>query len=101
MTFEIVYPKDIDRLRQEKKAVLIDMRSRELYKRGHWEGAINYPEEEIVDYTRVLGRGRIFILYCQYGGSSMQLARFLGKNGYTVATVVGGYEAMKKIDNRH
>ncbi|MBQ8627373.1 MAG: rhodanese-like domain-containing protein [Agathobacter sp.] len=101
MTFEIVYPKDIERLRVEKRAILVDIRSRDAYRRSHWEGAINYPEDEVTDYTRVLGRKRMIILYCQHGGSSMQLARHLGRNGYIVGTVVGGYDAMKKIDSRH
>ena len=97
MTFEVVYPKDITRLRMEKRAIVVDIRTREAYRKGHWEGAINYPEDEVVDYTQVLGKRRMIILYCQHGGSSMQLARDLGRKGYVVGTVVGGYEAMKKI----
>lgn len=96
MTFAIVYPKDIERLRIEKKAILIDIRSRDEYREGHWEGAINYPEEDVKDYTKVLGRKRPIIIYCGHGGASMQLARALGKNGYEVGSVVGGYDAMKK-----
>lgn len=96
MTFGIVYPKDIENLRIEKRAILIDIRSRNEYREGHWEGAINYPESEIEDYTKVLQKKRPIILYCQHGGSSMQQARNLGRNGYDVGTVVGGYEAMRK-----
>ena len=96
MTFGIVYPKDIERLRIEKKAILIDIRSRDAYREGHWEGAINYPETEVEDYRKVLQKRRPIILYCQHGGSSMQLARTLGRAGYEVATVIGGYVAMKQ-----
>jgi len=96
MTFGIVYPKDIERLRIEKRAILIDIRPRKIYHEGHWEGAINYPEEEIKEYRNVLQKRRPIILYCQHGGSSMQLARTLGRSGYEVGTVIGGYEAMKK-----
>ena len=96
MTFSIVYPKDIERLRIEKRAILIDIRSRDSYREGHWEGAINYPEEDIEDYTKVLQRKRPLIVYCQHGGSSMQLARTLGRSGYDVGSVVGGYDAMKR-----
>ena len=101
MTFEVIYPKDIEKFRVEKRAILVDIRSRDIYRRDHWEGAINYPEEEVLDYTQVLGKNRMIILYCQHGGASMQLARNLGKKGYRVGTVVGGYDAMKKIDFRH
>ena len=99
MTFGIVYPKDIERLRNEKRAILIDIRSRDAYREGHWEGAINYPEEEFEDYTKVLYKKRPVILYCQHGGSSMQLARALGRSGYEVGTVIGGYEAMMRYKN--
>lgn len=96
MTFGIVYPKDIERFRIEKKAILVDIRPRDAYREGHWEGAINYPEGEIEDYRKVLQKRRPIILYCQHGGSSMQLARALGKAGYEVGTVIGGFESMKK-----
>ena len=97
MTFAIVYPKDISRLRIEKRAIVIDIRSRDDYRQGHWEGAINYPEEDVEDYTKVLLKKRPIIIYCQHGGSSMQLARMLGRKGYEVGSVVGGYEAIKKF----
>ena len=96
MTFAVVYPKDIERLRIEKRSILVDIRSRNDYRDGHWEGAINYPEEDIEDYTKVLLKKRPIIVYCQHGGSSMQLARTLGRAGYEVGTVIGGYESMKK-----
>lgn len=96
MTFAIIYPKDIESLRIEKRAILIDIRSRDEYRVGHWEGAINYPEDEVEDYTKILGRKRPLILYCGHGGASMQLARTLGRSGYEVGTVIGGYDAMKK-----
>ena len=97
MTFGIIYPKDIERLRWEKRAILIDIRSRDDYREGHWEGAINYPENEVEDYTKVLQKKRPIIVYCQHGGASMQLARNLGRNGYEVGTVIGGYSAMRKF----
>ena len=31
----------------------------------------------------------------------MQMARMLGEQGYYVASVVGGYEAMKKISKNY
>ena len=100
MTFSIVYPKDIEKLRVEKRAILVDIRPKKDYREGHWEGAISYPEEDVEDYSRVLVKRRPIILYCQHGGSSMQLARTLGRSGYEVGSVVGGYEAMKKYKEK-
>lgn len=100
MTFSIVYAKDIERLRGEKRAILVDIRPKKDYRESHWEGAISYPEEDVEDYSRVLVKRRPIILYCQHGGSSMQLARTLGRSGYEVGSVVGGYEAMKKYKEK-
>lgn len=97
MNFSIIYPKDIEQMRMEKRAILVDIRSREDFRKGHWKGAINIPEEERTPYSRILSRERYIIVYCQHGGSSMQLARTLGKEGYQIGSVVGGYEAMKKV----
>lgn len=60
-------------------------------------GAVNYPYDDISRGKRYLPKGRKLILYCEHGGGSMQMARMLGQEGYQVATVVGGYEAMKKF----
>lgn len=97
MNFSIIYPKDVDVIMRERRAILIDIRTREEFQKEHWKGAMNYPEDEVEDYTRVLGKRYPIILYCQHGGSSMQLARILGKLGYSVGTVVGGWEALKKV----
>ena len=48
-----------------------------------------------------LPRNRKMILYCEHGGGSMQIARKLGREGYRVATVVGGYEALKKVQETY
>ena len=88
-------------LRREKGAILIDIRSGEEYEKEHWKDAINLPEEDMNDYTKALSKRRCLILYCQHGGSSMQLARNLGKLGYSVGTVIGGYEAMKKFQESY
>ena len=97
MNFSIIYPKDIDKIRIEKRAILVDIRSREAFCKGHWAGALNYPEEEVADYSKILTKKRFIILYCEHGGSSMQLARTLGNLEFLAGTVVGGYEAMKKL----
>lgn len=96
MNFQVIYPKDIRYLQQERGAVVIDLRDRASYMQGHYNGAINYPEQVVTDLDRRLSRNRMYILYCEHGGSSMQMARDLGRKGFRVATVVGGWEAIKK-----
>lgn len=97
MTFEIVYPKDIQTRQREKNAVIVDLREPEDFRQGHYRGAVNYPVESGKEIPSFFSKKRYYILYCEHGGSSMQMARKLGLAGFQVATVVGGYEAMKKI----
>ena len=97
MEFSLIYASELDREIQQKRAMLIDIRGPEDYKKKHWRGAVNVPFEEIEQKRVRLPRQRYLIFYCEHGGSSMELARQLGKEGYRVATVVGGMESMKKF----
>ena len=101
MTFETLYAKDLMNTQREENALVIDIRSREEYYKGHWTGAIVYPYEETDSWGRNLPYRRTLILYCDHGGTSMQAARKLGRKGYRVYTVIGGYEAIKKIQENY
>ena len=101
MDFTIVYASELmDRIRKSN-ALLVDIREKEDYAKGHSPGAVNYPYDDISRGKRYLPKGRKLILYCEHGGGSMQMARMLGQEGYQVATVVGGYEAMKKVQENY
>ena len=101
MDFTIVYASELmDRIRKSN-ALLVDIRGKEDYAKGHWPGAVNYPYADISRGKRYLPTGRKLILFCEHGGGSMQMARMLGQEGYQVATVVGGYEAMKKVQENY
>lgn len=94
MDFDIVYVRDLAGTIKEKNAKVIDLRGRKEYEQGHFQGAINLPIEETDLYENELNKNEYYILYCDHGGSSMQLARYLGRRGYKVATIMGGYGAM-------
>jgi thiosulfate sulfurtransferase len=96
-TFELVYASELEQVLREPGTLLIDIRDRESYKAGHWPGALCYPYDELEQRRVYLPKNRKLILYCEHGGGSMQMARKLGQEGYTVMTVVGGYESMKKV----
>lgn len=95
MGFDLVYASELNRVLRENRGILVDIRMMEDYRKGHWPGALHYSCEELANGSVRLPKNRQVILYCEHGGSSMQLARSLGREGYRVATVVGGYEAMK------
>lgn len=97
MDFQIVYASQLKQVLRESRGILIDIREPKDYKKGHWPGAVNYPYEKFEEGRLRLPKNRKLILYCEHGGGSMQIARRLGREGYLVATVVGGYEALRKL----
>ena len=94
MDFDIVYVRDLMRTIKEKDAVVIDLREKKEYQAGHFPGAISMPLDDTDVYENILDRDKYYILYCDHGGSSMQLARYLGRRGYSVASVIGGFSVM-------
>lgn len=101
MDFQIVYASQLEQVLRDSRGVLIDIREPEDYQAGHWPHAVNYPYELFEHKTLRLPKNRKLILYCEHGGGSMQIARMLGRQGYQVATVVGGYEALKKVQETY
>ena len=96
MEFYLIHPREISALVREKRAIVIDVREREAYRIFHYQNARNYPYEEMMRRDLCLPKNRIFILYCDYGSTSLMAARQLSKDGYEVYSVVGGIEAIKK-----
>lgn len=106
MNFQLVYPKDLARLQKERGVVILDIRDREAYNRGHLQGCVSCPVNDVNDFGMRLMPKQRYVLICEHGASSMQLARQLGMKGYRVATLVGGYEAVRKyqkkvVENNH
>ena len=91
--FELIYASQLRQKQRESRALVIDIRDRKEYEREHWPGAVSYPYDQLERGTARLPKNRKLILYCDHGGGSMQMAR--------VASVVGGYEAMKKISKNY
>lgn len=99
--FELIYASQLRQKQRESRALVIDIRDRKEYEREHWPGAVSYSYDQLERGTARLPKNRKLILYCDHGGGSMQMARMLGEQGYHVASVVGGYEAMKKISKNY
>ena len=97
MSFDIIYARDILKLAKIKNAIIIDIREKKEYEAEHLENAINIPYENEKVYEKMLSKRRYYILYCDRGGSSMKIARYLGRMGYKVATVIGGYDSIEKF----
>lgn len=78
-------------------AIVVDVRSKQEYKEGHIQGAINIPEFELINriQAEIPKKNQLIILYCQYGGRSRNAYNMMKKIGYTnIYNLYGGLEMM-------
>lgn len=93
--YKIVSPQAaLERIKQDKNIVLLDVRSREEYndKLGHLENSILIPIDELEDRVGELAsyKDKTVIAYCSHGIRSARAAKLLTKKGYSVVSLMGG-----------
>lgn len=94
MDFETIPAKELNHIVREGRAVIIDLRTQEEYRKAHIKDAVNIPYETIQE-TFPYGKERELVLYCGRGSTSMAAARELAEKGYRVKSVVGGLAAYR------
>jgi len=105
MSFENIRPEDIFRQRGNGSSLLIDLRNRADYEKGHIPEAVCIPYEELrgnlnnlrrwtMQCRRRFGRSSL-ILYCDRGNTSLRAARDLQNMNFQVKSVYGGISAYK------
>ena len=81
----------INQYRDTPGAVLVDVREREEYARGHIPGSKNVPLSQLQEITKVVSDASTPVfLYCLSGGRSGQAVSHLVRMGYTSVTNIGG-----------
>lgn len=93
MTFHLLRPSDMYSLKGQSELGrfnLIDVRSKEEFARGHFEGALSMPVAEIDGRIAELDPGRPTLLYCQKGKRCLQAAESLSRKGFTEILVLDG-----------
>ncbi len=80
---------------KEKNAILVDVREKEEWDKGHVEGAHHHALSQIRNnHFPNIAQNKEIILYCQKGMRSIQAAQILNREGFTkVYSLSGGYEA--------
>lgn len=90
--FQNISVKEALQLALDYKALLIDIRTEEEFRKGHLPTAVWVSEENLREMLRKeteLSK----ILYCNYGNYSLRLALELAEEGYEIYSIVGGYHA--------
>ena len=79
-------------------ASVIDVRTSEEYRGGHFSGAVNIPLEKLPKSTKRLGpKNAPIILYCASGARSRRAARLIRAMGYTRVFVGGTLARLEKL----
>lgn len=86
---------------EKKKAVLVDVRSQEEWKKGSIAGAVFIPIDSLRKHrldpkklAKQLPRKRILYTYCVVGMRAKAAAKILQQQGYTVRALKPGYEEL-------
>lgn len=91
------YYEDIEKLRQDPNAILLDTRTALEYSRGHAEGFIHIPLDDLRKRINELDvKKRIYVM-CQSGLRSYLATRILVQNGFDAYNFAGGYRLYSSL----
>lgn len=79
--------------------IVLDVRTKGEYKRGHIDGAIlnNYFSTKFKKRLRTLDRNKPYLVHCKSGHRSERVVKIMLKESFTDITHLdGGYDAWKK-----
>jgi NADPH-dependent 2,4-dienoyl-CoA reductase/sulfur reductase-like enzyme/rhodanese-related sulfurtransferase len=82
---------ELDGLPRDGSAVLLDVRTPGEYARGHGEGFINIPVDELRERMAEIPRGRPTYVNCQSGLRSYIACRILAQEGFDCYNLSGGW----------
>ena len=85
------YYEDIPSLQKRDDITLLDTRTVYEYMRGHAEGFINIPVDELRERLAELDKSKPIYVMCQSGLRSYLATRILMQNGFDAYNFAGGY----------
>ena len=82
---------DVDTLPRDGSVVLLDVRTPREFQRGHFDGAVNIPVDELRERMDEIERGKPLYVNCQSALRSYIACRILMQNGFDCYNLSGGY----------
>ena len=76
----------------DQAPLLVDVRTRQEFSRGHIPGAVNIPVDELRSRLEELPKGKKIAAYCQVGQRGYLATRILLQAGFPAVNVGGGYK---------
>ena len=89
--------KDMDAIRADKNAVLLDTQTKEEYDEAHFDGAINIPVDELRGRLSELDKNKKIYVNCYSGLRSYIACRILSANGFNCSNLAGGMRFYKVV----
>jgi len=90
---------EIEALPRDGSVTLLDTRTRAEYDRGHVDGFINIPVDELRVRIGEIAAGKPVYVMCQSGLRSYIACRILTQNGYDCYNLSGGYSFYSAVMN--
>ena len=89
--FRVDINEGINKWREQKGALLVDVRTREEYADGHIAGSRNIPLDEIDRIKELVAdKNAPLFVHCQSGARSARAVAYLKANGYKAVHDIGG-----------
>ena len=84
-------------------ALLIDVRSRQLYEAGHLDKAVNVAADSVEELAQTIGEDteREVVVYCQDGADAEKARQELNLKGYQNVHNASGYKAMQDAREKY
>lgn len=93
MSFDTIKTNDILNYIGMPNVMIIDLRDRKDYDKGHIPTAVNIPYEELERKKQYIRKDSLLIFYCDRGNVSLLAIRDLMKDGYEMKSLYGGVHA--------
>lgn len=90
---------DLGKLHRDGSATLLDVRMVGEYRRGHIDGFLNIPVDELRERLDCLDKNKPVYVICQSGLRSYIATRILEGNGFTAYNFAGGYRFYDTVIN--
>lgn len=93
------YYEDVEKLPRDGSATLLDVRTPAEYARGHVEGFVNIPVDELREHIDELEKTKPVYVICQSGLRSYIACRILTGNGFDAYNFAGGFRFYDAVRN--
>lgn len=93
------YYEDVEKLPRDGSVTLLDVRTPAEYARGHVEGFVNIPVDELREHIDELEKTKPIYVICQSGLRSYIACRILTGNGFDAYNFAGGFRFYDAVRN--